>query len=57
MLRCSVVSELPWKADKVNFSSPEWTAEIHWGCLVASAVVHSLASALERDKGKSTIGL
>lgn len=59
MLRCSVVSELPWKADKVNFSSPEWRAELLWGCPVASTVAHSLASALVRGKGRSkcAIGL
>ena len=44
-----MVSELPWKAGELNFSSPELKTELLWTYPVAFAVFLSPVPALRRE--------
>lgn len=50
VLRCSVVSELPWKAGKQNFSPPELKTELLRTYPVAFAIFPTPDSALQEGK-------
>lgn len=56
VLKCSVVSELPWKADKWNFSSPELKTGLLWAYPVALAVFISCPCTAEGNDFQGEVG-